>query len=672
MRTLPLVALAALTLAAPAAAQQPTHSGVDLAAMDTTCKACQDFYQYANGNWLAHTTIPAAYSRWGTFNELADHNQEVLHTILDSLATADAPHGTNGQKVGTFYATCMDSAAADSNGAAPLAGELARIDSIGTKAELQEEVGRLQRYGVGVMFRFGGRADDKNSAQTIAVAGQGGLGLPDRDYYTKTDSNSVDIRNAYVAHIARTLELLGQPAMSAQLDAKNIMSLETQLAQASMTRVQQRDPNAVYHKMSLQRFQMTTPHFDWTAYLDDGGLIIDSLNVRQPKFFVALDGLVSEAPLSWWKAYLKWHLVSSEAPWLGEKFDQEAFSFQQQLTGAKEQLPRWKRCLQATDRGLGEALGQEYVQRAFPPAAKARALTMVHNLEAALKDRIQQLTWMSDTTKTRALAKLAAFTEKIGYPDKWRDYSALDVRNEPFVLNQMRARRFAVEYNLHKIGKPVDRTEWGMTPPTVNAYYNPTMNEIVFPAGILQPPFFDPNADDASNYGAMGAVIGHEMTHGFDDEGRQYGPKGNLEDWWTADDAKRYDVAAQRIIEQYDGYVAVDSVHLNGKLTEGENIADFGGLTVAYHALEHALEGKPHQIIDGFTPEQRFFLAWAKVWRQLQRPQMARMLVRVDPHSPGKWRVNGPLSDMPEFAKAFQCQAGDPMVRPDSLRPTIW
>jgi putative endopeptidase len=400
---------------------------------------------------------------------------------------------------------------------------------------------------------------------------------------------------------------------------------------------------------------------------------VASLNVAQPEFFKALDSLVKAVPAADWQTYLRWQVVDDAAPSLSSAFVNENFRFNQQLTGAKELLPRWKRCLQATDAALGEALGQLYVEKTFGPEAKRRALEMVRNLEAALQDRLGRLAWMSDATRKQALGKLAAFQDKIGYPDKWRDYSALTVdARSPYVVNVMRAAQFARAYNLRKIGKPVDRGEWGMTPPTVNAYYNPSKNEIVFPAGILQPPFFDPKADDAVNYGGMGAVIGHEMTHGFDDQGRQFDAQGNLRDWWTPADAEQYKTRATLVANQFDQYVSVDTLKVNGKLTLGENIADLGGLTIAYAALQKALEGKPRPTIDGFTPEQRFFLAWAQIWRNNTRPEYARMLVTVDPHSPGKWRVNGPLGNMPEFAKAFGCKAGDPMVRSDSLRAQIW
>ncbi|HET7583713.1 MAG TPA: M13 family metallopeptidase [Gemmatimonadaceae bacterium] len=682
-RALPLVLPLALLLAAlhpaPAVAQsaQRSHArSIDPANMDTTCAACEDFYEYANGGWLTRATIPAAYSVWGSFNELADKNNEVVHSILeDARAKAStAKAGSNEQKLGIFYGSCMDSAQAERQGITPIKPMLDRIAALHTRADVEGLVAELHRDGLGVMFSFGARQDPKNSTDVIAIAGQGGLGLPDRDYYTRTDEKSAQLRDAYVAHVARTLELSGVPAADARAQAQRVMALETQLANASMTRVQQRDPNAVYHKMSLAEVQALTPSFQWNRFLQEIGVSgVDVIDVRQPDFFKALDGMLDSVPVEDWQAYLRWHVLDNAAPALSSAFVNEDFNFNRNFTGATELLPRWRRCLQATNAALGEALGQEYVRRTFTPAAKKRALEMVNNLQAALRDHIEGAAWMSDTTKQRAIAKLQAFTKKIGYPDKWRDYSTLEVKPGAFVENLLRARSWETARNLEKIGRPVDRTEWGMTPPTVNAYYNPSMNEIVFPAGILQPPFFDPNADDAVNYGGMGAVIGHEMTHGFDDQGRQFDAQGNLRDWWTAADAEQYKSRAERVSDQFDGYTVVDSTtHVNGKLTLGENIADLGGLTIAYAALEKALAGKPRTKIDGFTPEQRFFLSWAQVWRQRARPEYLRSMVATNPHSPGVWRVNGPLSNMPEFAKAFGCKAGDPMVRPPEQQAQIW
>ena len=680
-----LVALGASAAAgSDAAAQKPSAESpaaadqrrpIDRANLDTTCAPCKDFYQFANGGWVARTPVPAAYPQWGSFNVLADRNNALLRSLLDSAAANKAaPAGSNEQKLGAFYGSCMDSTRIESEGAKSLAPVLKRVAAVKTPADLVTEAARLHAEGVGALFGFFANEDFKNSTQVIAYAYQGGLGLPDRDYYTRTDSASAALRAKYEEHVGKVLQLAGTPAAQAQAGARRVLAIETALARASMTRVQQRDPNAIYHKMMLAELKALTPNTPWDRYLATAGVPnVASLNVAQPEFFKALDSLVKAVPAADWQTYLRWHVVDAAAPSLSSAFVNENFRFNQQLTGAKELLPRWKRCLQATDAALGEALGQAYVEKTFGPEAKRRALEMVHNLEAALQDRLGRLAWMSDTTRKRALAKLAAFQDKIGYPDKWRDYSALTVdAQSPYVVNVMRAAQFARAYNLRKIGKPVDRGEWGMTPPTVNAYYNPSKNEIVFPAGILQPPFFDPKADDAVNYGGMGAVIGHEMTHGFDDQGRQFDAQGNLRDWWTPADAEQYKTRATLVANQFDQYVSVDTLKVNGKLTLGENIADLGGLTIAYAALQKALEGKPRPTIDGFTPEQRFFLAWAQIWRNNTRPEYARMLVTVDPHSPGKWRVNGPLGNMPEFAKAFGCKAGDPMVRGDKQRAEIW
>ena len=675
---------AALFLALPLAVvvgQQPATTApataISRANLDTTCAACQNFFEFANGGWLKRATIPPAYTSWGTFNEVSDRNEAIVHQILegDAVAMSREKRGSNAWKVGAFYAACMDSARIESLGAKPIAADLARIARVGDAEDVTEAFGELERTDGIAPFGIGTAPDMKRSSEVIAVAGQGGLGLPERDYYTRTDARSAQLRQAYVEHVQRMLALTGEPTADAAADAQRVMQLETRLAGASMTRVAMRDPNAVYHKMSLADFQKLTPHIDWTRFLrEQHAPMVSDVNVRQPEFFATLDTLVATAPAADWRAYLRWHLANEAAPSLSSAFVDEDFRFRRLLTGAKEELPRWKRCAAQTNRVLGEALGQQYVARTFTPQAKARALKMVDNLRTALREDIQGLGWMSGPTKDQALAKLDAFTRKIGYPDRWRDYSALTIEPDEYAEDLRHANEFAEARNWAKYGKPVDRSEWGMTPPTVNAYYNASMNEIVFPAGILQPPFFNPTADDAVNYGAMGAVIGHEMTHGFDDQGRQFDAQGNLRDWWTPADAAKYTVQANRVAEQFNGYTVVDSsTHVNGRLTLGENIADLGGLTIAYRAMEKALakDGRPGPI-DGFTPEQRFFLAWAQVWRELQRPEAARTQVNTDPHAPGVWRVNGPLSNMPEFRAAWGCKEGDSMVRPDSLRARIW
>ncbi|MDQ6887928.1 MAG: M13 family metallopeptidase [Gemmatimonadota bacterium] len=677
-RTLRSAAASALLFAiqAAAAAQPvgaPATHDVVRSYMDTTCAACNDFFNFANGGWLATATIPAEYPAWGAGAELYERNLSSLHSILDELRKPSPGASPSDRKVGAFYATCMDSARIESEGVRPLRAELGRINSVATLPLLRDEAARLHRLGVTALFGFSSDQDFKDATKVIGELSQGGLGLPDRDYYLRTDSASAKTRREYLEHIVRLLALGGESTGAATRHAERIMSLETALARASMTLVEQRDPNAIYHRMTRAELQRLTPSFSWSKYLAAvGAPAVTVINVQQPDFFKAMNSLLASIPMDDWKAYLRFHYLDEASRALGSAFVNERFRFRATLTGQKEQQPRWKRCLQFTDAALGEALGQAYVQRAFTVQAKARALELVRNLEAALADRLGTLEWMSDSTRRQAQGKLTAFAVKIGYPDRWRDYSALDVRDDAFVSNYLRATEFETARQLAKIGKPVDRAEWGMTPPTVNAYYNPTMNEIVFPAGILQPPYFDPLADDAMNYGAIGSVIGHEMTHGFDDQGRQFDAAGNLRDWWTTGDATTYTQRATLVSNQYDGYVAVDSLRVNGKLTLGENIADLGGLKIAYAAFQKAMAGKPRQVVGGFTPEQRFFLSFAQAWRAKLRPELLRLVTQTDPHSPNNWRVNGPLSNMPEFFQAFGCKLGDRMVRPEALRAQIW
>jgi putative endopeptidase len=665
-------AAAALLLATAAGAQTTTAAAP--ASSDTTCLACRDFFRFANQKWLDSASIPGEYPSWGSFYELYENNQAVLRRALEAAAAnRTAAPGSRDAKLGAFYGTCMDTAAIDRAGIAPLRPMLARIAAARTPGDVQAVAAAMRHDGLTALWNLSSTQDDKASERVVAGISQGGLGMPDRDYYTKMDSASVALRNEYRAHVARVLQLTGETPTAARADAERVLGLETALANAEMTRVQLRDPNAIYHKLSRAELAALSPNVDWGTWFREMGVPpVDSVIVRQPEFVKAAGGLLTRAPIEDWKAYLRWHLAADAAPYLTTAFVRENFSWSQRLYGSKELSPRWKRCLTYADSELGELLGQAYVERAFTPEAKARALSMVHNLRAALSERLGTLAWMSDSTRRQAIGKLDAFAEKIGYPERWRDYSALRVDRGSLAANVFRADRFETDRQIGKIGRPLDRTEWGMTPPTVNAYYNPAMNEIVFPAGILQRPFFDPAADDATNYGGMGAVIGHEMTHGFDDEGRQYDAQGNLRDWWTASDARLYDAQAERIRSQFGGYVAVDTLHLNGRLTSGENIADLGGLTIAYAALQKATAGQPDTPINGYTRDQRFFLSWAHIWRELTRPEYARYLVTVDPHSPGRWRVNGPLSNMPEFAAAFRCKAGDPMVAPDSTRVHIW
>jgi putative endopeptidase len=671
LAALPLLAL--LLVALPAAAGPPT-SALSIADMDTTVAPCGDFYRYANGGWLDRTTMPAAYSRYGGFDELADRNLDQVHRLLeDAVRRAAGSKRGNLGLLATFYGSGMDSGHVEMIGDQPIQPLLARVAALKSTKALGPEVARLQADGVPALFFFTGLADPGNSAMVIGTFGQGGLSLPDRDYYFKADSASQHVRREFTEHVARALRLIGTPPAEAAAQAQTVLRIETALAGASMTRVQQRDPKAVYHKMPLDELAGLCPGFDWSSYLLAAGVPgVREVNVRQPAFFTALDSTLAAVPLADWQTYLRWQVLRTASPALSSPFVQEDFRFEQVLTGAKAMLPRWRRCLDATDRWLGDPLGREYVKTYFTPATKTRALELVKNLKAAFRDHIEGLEWMSDATKAKALAKLDAMGVKIGWPDRWRDYSGLRLEDDSYFANLVRASRFDRAWRLGKIGKPVDRTEFSMTPPTVNARYSPSLNDILFPAGILQPPFFDPQADDAVNYGAIGVVIGHEMTHGFDDSGRKYDAAGNLADWWTAEDARKYQAQVDRIVAQYDAYTVLDTVHVNGKLTTGENVSDLGGLAVSYSALEKALAGKPRPRIDGFTPEQRFFLAYARLWRQLVRPAESVRRINTDPHSPGIWRVMGPLANLPEFEQAFGCTGPGTLMRPVAERVKIW
>lgn len=655
---------------------QPASRGINLVSLDRSVSPCANFYLYANGTWMKSHAIPPDRVWWGTFPILQDHNQEVLHQILEAAAKdTSATPGSNGQKIGDFYASCMDKSQVAAAGLKPLDPELERIASIQNLAQLQEEIARLQHDGVDAVFAFGSEQDLKNSEEIIAGAAQGGLGLPERQYYLDEDVRSRQLRAAYVTHVTNMFKLMGDDSAVAAKEAAAVMSLETALAKASTKVEDLRDPEKNYHPMTLSQLAAVTPHFSWNSYFKEVGQPgLAGADIGQPQFFKEVDAAFGSISLDDWKTYLRWHLIHTAAPALSEKFVEENFDFYgRTLTGVKQNLPRWRRCVQATDRELGEALGQFYVQRRFPPEAKARALVMVQNLIAALHDDLSTLEWMSPPTRQKALEKLADIQLKIGYPDKWRDYSKYQVDRGPYVANLLRGNAFEFARDMAKIGKPVDRTEWSMTPPTVNAYYNPSMNEIVFPAGILQPPFFDARADDAVNYGGIGAVIGHELTHGFDDQGAKFDGKGNLKNWWTPEDLKNFEARGQCIADQFSAYQVEPGLHENGKLVEGESIADLGGMTIAYAALQKTLEGNPAPApIGGFTPDQRFFLAWAQIWAVNFRPAFARLLTKTDPHPVNQFRTNGPLSNTPAFAKAFACSDPSPMVRPPGARCRIW
>jgi putative endopeptidase len=621
---------------------------------------------------MKNNPIPPEFPSWGSFTILADRNQASMRGILEDSTKANPPAGSNQQKIGDFYASCMDTAAIDASGIKPVAADLTAIDKMKESSELQPLIARLQQTGSGYLFNFDSTQDLDDSTQVIAEVEQSGLGLPERDYYTRTDDKSKQLRADYVAHIAKMFALAGDSQEKADAEAQTAMNFETTLAIASMSRVQMRDPHAVWHKMTLPQLEGLAPSFPWEGYFRERNAPqFSAINVAQPDFFKEANRLLTEAPLTQWKSYLRWHVIHASANELSEGLVLENFNFYgAKLSGSKEIQPRWKRCVQSVNRSLGEALGQVYVEKYFPPQAKAHAREMVLNLITALKNDIPVLTWMGPDTKRAALEKLQAFQIKIGYPDKWRDYSALPVERSGYLANVRRSISFEDARDLHKIGKPVDRSEWGMTPPTVNAYYNSTMNEIVFPAGILQPPFFDAKADDAINYGGMGAAIGHEITHGFDDSGSQFDPQGNLRDWWTKDDRKNFDERATCVQQQFDSYEVEPGLHQNGKLVLGESIADLGGLAISYAAYEQQIEAKRPPSLDGFTPEQRFFLGWAQVWGANLRPEYARLMAHSNPHPVSKFRVNGPLSNMELFAKAFGCQKGDRMVREHACK--IW
>jgi predicted metalloendopeptidase len=634
---------------------------------------------FANGGWIKRTQIPPEYSRWGSFNELIENNNDALHDIAEKAENThiDRRLAPETQKVSDYYASGMDEKAIEAVRLQPLDEEFKKIESIKDRNDLLKEIAHLHSISVGVLFEFGSGQDAKDSTHDIAQAAQGGLGLPDRDYYTKTDEASKKLRDQYVEHVAKMLTLIGEPQQAAADHARKILALETKLAEASRTRVQLRDPQKNYNKMPVRQVQQLTPDWNWSDYFKDIDLLEPGdVNVQQPEFFKAADQVFKNTPLDDWKAYLRWHLINAAASELSDDFVDEDFNFNQRILHGTEKIkPRWKRVVASTDEAIGQALGKLYVAYYFPPEAKARALELVNNLKEALADRIKTLDWMDEPTKREALKKLAAMGVKIGYPDKWLDYSLLPIDRGPFVLNAMRAAKFETTREFNKIGKPVDPTDWGMTPPTVNAYYNPNMNEIVFPAGILQPPFFYANADDAVNYGGIGAVIGHEMTHGFDDQGRQFDAAGNLRDWWSKQSADEYNKRRKAVVDQYSEYEPLPGMHVNGELTQGENIADLGGVKLAYAALQKALAKNPQERerkIDGLTPEQRFFLSYATIWKSKQRDEDLKLRLITDPHSPARYRVDGPLSNLPEFQKAFNVPDGSAMVRPTDKRVNIW
>ena len=649
---------------------------IKIANMDTTVKPGDDFFRYANGNWMKNNPIPAEYSIYGSFEALKEDNNKQLRGIMeDAVADKKAAAGSIKQKIADFYASGMDSATIEKTGIKAIQTEIDKIEAIKTVPELVDLVAYFHTTGLNMLYNFGSGQDDKNSTKVIAQLYQGGLGLPDRDYYLSPDPRSKEIRGEYVKHMSKIFELAGVKKEQADKDAQTVMNVETKMAQVSSTRLELRDPIANYNKTDLAGLKKMAPQYDWEKYFAAVGLkATNEINVGQPKFFAGMAKMVTTVPVDQWKLYLKWHLMHQASPYLSSALEKEQLNFYGGvLSGIKEMKPRWKRVLNTTSGNLGEAVGQLYVEKYFPAEAKKRMLDLVNNLKEALKSRIENLKWMGDATKKEAVAKLAKMNIKVGYPDKWIDYSSLTITKESYFKNIMAASHFEFLRDLNKIGKPVDRAEWGMTPQTVNAYYSPNMNEIVFPAAILQPPFFFMNGDDAVNYGAIGVVIGHEMTHGFDDQGRLYDKDGNLRNWWTKEDSTNFVKQTKILIDEFNGYKMLDSLHVDGNLTLGENIADIGGLTVAYVALQKAMAGKDATAkIDGFSSDQRFFLAYAQVWRGNTRDKELMRRLKEDVHSPKEARVNGQVYNIPEFYKAFDIKPTDKRFKPENERPVIW
>lgn len=679
-----IAALAAVAVIAGGAAgcaknSEPEKSktlAIDPQNLDTTIAPGNDFFRYANGNWMKNNPIPPEYSRWGAFNQLQEQNNEDLKTIMESAFVAKSTKkGSPEQLIGDFYASGMDSTNIDKLGAEPLKNEIALIDAAKSLDEIQSLIAAMHQKGVHPLFAFWAGQDEKNSEMVIAQLWQGGLGLGERDYYVLNDARSKELRDKYIVHVAKMFELLDKNPQAAGENAKKIMAIETKLANASMTLLEMRDPNKIYNKMNLEQLQKMSPKFNWAAYFKNIGLENPGdINVGQVGFFSGLSKIMSEVSVDDWKVYLKWNLMNTFADYLSADFVNQNFDFYgKTFSGKQQNLPRWKRILEVTNGALGEEVGKLYVKKFFPAESKEKMVTLVENLRLALAERIDGLTWMSAETKAKAQEKLATMKVKIGYPDKWRDYSSLEISRDNFVQNIINSNKFEFAYTLSKVGKPVDKGEWHMTPQTVNAYYSPNMNEIVFPAAILQPPFFNKDADDAVNYGGIGAVIGHEMTHGFDDQGRQYDKNGNLNDWWTAEDAENFKKQTQPLVDQYNKFVVLDDLTVNGELTLGENIADLGGITVAYVALQKAnKKNPPAEKIDGFTSTQRFLLSWAQVWRMNIRPEELKRRLREDVHSPAEARVNAIMANVPMFYEAFAIKESDKLYRKPEERIKIW
>lgn len=667
-----LAAMLALGLATGAAAHT-NEVGIDPQNFDASVSACSDFFQHANGGWLKSNPIPAEYSQWSLDDELRERNLALLREVLEGAAKAPGPDGSAMQKIGDFYASAIDENAINAAGYTPIKPELDRVDSVKTTDDIVALVRDWQAQGIPALFDFGPESDMKNAGTIIGYASQGGIGLPDRDYYLRSDAKSKALLGKYREHVAHMLTLVGEK--DTDKAAGWIIDLETALAKASLDRVALREPLNSYHMVSLKQADAQTPHFSWGAFYKALGRDdVARFSLAQPKFFAAAEKELATVPVSHWQAYLRWHLINYAASELSKDFVDADFDFHgRTLRGTQELKPRWKRAIDATNEALGFAVGEVYVARVFPPEAKERARKLVDNLEVALRARLAKLDWMSEETKKAAYAKLDTLVPKVGYPDKWRDYSNLVIKRGSYFDNVRAAAEFEAKRQFAKIDKPVDRSEWGMLPQTVNAYYNPFENEIVFPAAQLLPPYFDAKMDDAVNYGGIGAVIGHEMLHGFDDQGSEFDAQGNLRDWWTKQDRDHFNARTNKLVAQFNAYVPIDALHINGKLTLGENIADFGGIEVAWDAFKLTEQGKANTAHDGFSAAQRFFLSFAQSWRTQQRPEALRLQVQSNEHAPAKFRVNGPISNLATFADAFSCKAGSqPMARAAADRVDIW